>query len=71
MPDIYRIITADDEHIEAMVNEASEKYQVLSFTVLAISNRVMVTCVMVDKRELPRPVAGISLPGNARPPFGS
>jgi hypothetical protein len=71
MSKIYRIITLPALEIEDAVNEASENYQALSFTVSSLEKEIFVTCIMVNKRELPRPQAGISLPGMGRPPFGS
>jgi hypothetical protein len=58
----YKILSAPADAIEAQVNEASEKYVALVWGITPGVDGAVVTVVMVDKRELPRPSAPINFP---------
>jgi hypothetical protein len=68
MANPYKILSAPADAIEAQVNEASEKYVALVWGITPGVDGAVVTVVMIDKRELPRPSAPLMFPGPGKPP---
>lgn len=64
MAEPWKILCGPANEIEPQVNEASENYQALSFTVLAIKDQAVVTVVMQSKRELARLQAQMQFNGS-------
>jgi hypothetical protein len=71
MADAIRIISAPPAEAEAQVNAIHDRYQPLNFTVAVAKDEVVVTVILVNRRELSMAGSAIAMPGVGRPPFGA
>jgi len=62
-----RIITGDPDHVEHEINELYDRYQLLSVNTQPHGEGVLITAIMLDRREVPRTPTLIAMPPGQRP----